>query len=87
MSVIPEHLKYDIRIIRRELRFNRMDPKEVEKHLKSLPDSSGNASWIKPDGTPCTPDEEAKILEYHRREKLLYYREEGSVEDDSEQSE
>ena len=83
MAFIPKHLKYDIRIIRRELRLNRLDPKVVEKYLNSLPDSSENARWIKPDGTPCTPEEEAEILKYHQMEKLLYYSEQGSGEDES----
>ncbi len=83
MSVVPEHLKFDVRLIKRELRHSRLDPKELEEHLKSLPDCSENASWLHLDGTPCSPEEEKELLSQHEETGLLYFNREEKTEEES----
>jgi hypothetical protein len=43
---IEEELKFDTRILRKNLRENLISKKDYEKHLSSLPDESGNVGYI-----------------------------------------
>ena len=55
--MIREDMKFDVRTLRHRTRRNELSPKEVEKHLSSLPDEAEEAE---PTNTSFVPAFEEK---------------------------
>lgn len=72
MDRYKEILQNDVRLIRRDIRNHLVSEEQVEEYRSTLPDSTSNARWLRQDGTPCTPEETAQVIEYHQDVLLRY---------------
>jgi hypothetical protein len=44
--ILDENIKFDTRVTEHGIRDGHLDPKELERHLKSLPDESAKVTYI-----------------------------------------
>lgn len=54
-----EDLKYDTRLVRRNIKDGRLDQEDYDRHLKSLPDAQSNAESLKSPEGPASPEGES----------------------------